>query len=206
MARRVFRNRLGELVEIPEVAASQAKNSFGELLDRVATAGAVAITRHDTPKAVLLSLEEFESLSSTRAETLEALSAKFEGLLERLQTPAARNGLEAAFNATRARGGRVSRGGHPIPEETIRRRYERSRLNLIQLLPSLAAARRTFRRQPRTGRSRSSRPLFSRVWAEPRRGRTIEDDRPPGSPSSLLSARSVANGGRARGLRDALTS
>ncbi|HXO18875.1 MAG TPA: zeta toxin family protein [Thermoanaerobaculia bacterium] len=32
---------------------------------------------------------------------------------------------------------RVRRGGHPIPEEIIRRRYERSRLNLVQLLPSL---------------------------------------------------------------------
>jgi predicted ABC-type ATPase len=36
---------------------------------------------------------------------------------------------------------RVRRGGHPIPEETIRQRYERSRLNLIQLLPSLTALR-----------------------------------------------------------------
>ena len=36
---------------------------------------------------------------------------------------------------------RVRRGGHPIPEETIRQRYERSRLNLVQLLPSLAALR-----------------------------------------------------------------
>ncbi len=36
---------------------------------------------------------------------------------------------------------RVRRGGHPIPEETIRLRYERSRLNLIQLLPSLTALR-----------------------------------------------------------------
>ena len=36
---------------------------------------------------------------------------------------------------------RVRRGGHPIPEEIIRRRYERSRLNLVQLLPSLAALR-----------------------------------------------------------------
>lgn len=108
MARHVFRNRLGELVEIPEVAASQAKNSFGELLDRVATAGAVAITRHDTPKAVLLSYEEFQALSNARSETLDALSAKFEGLLERLQTPAARNGLEAAFNATPEELGRAA--------------------------------------------------------------------------------------------------
>jgi predicted ABC-type ATPase len=36
---------------------------------------------------------------------------------------------------------RVRRGGHSIPEEMIRQRYERSRLNLIQLLPSLTALR-----------------------------------------------------------------
>ncbi len=32
---------------------------------------------------------------------------------------------------------RVSRGGHNIPEERIRHRYDRSRLNLIHLLPAL---------------------------------------------------------------------
>lgn len=100
MANHTFRNRLGELVEIPEVAATQAKNTFGELLDRVTVSGAIAITRHDMPKAVLLSYEEFESLSSTRSETLDALSTKFEGLLQRMQSPAARKGMEAAFNAT----------------------------------------------------------------------------------------------------------
>lgn len=36
---------------------------------------------------------------------------------------------------------RVRRGGHDVPEETIRRRFERSRLNLIALLPLLAALR-----------------------------------------------------------------
>jgi len=36
---------------------------------------------------------------------------------------------------------RVRRGGHPIPEETIRQRYERSRLNLIELLPHLTEVR-----------------------------------------------------------------
>jgi predicted ABC-type ATPase len=36
---------------------------------------------------------------------------------------------------------RVRRGGHSIPEEIIRRRYERSRLNLVQLLPSLTELR-----------------------------------------------------------------
>lgn len=36
---------------------------------------------------------------------------------------------------------RVRHGGHNIPEDAIRRRYERSRLNLIALLPLLAALR-----------------------------------------------------------------
>lgn len=36
---------------------------------------------------------------------------------------------------------RVRRGGHDIPETDIRRRYQHSRLNLIQLLPKLTALR-----------------------------------------------------------------
>lgn len=36
---------------------------------------------------------------------------------------------------------RVRRGGHDIPETDIRRRYQHSRLNLIQLLPKLSALR-----------------------------------------------------------------
>ena len=36
---------------------------------------------------------------------------------------------------------RTRRGGHDIPEPDIRRRYERSRLNLVHLLPHLAGLR-----------------------------------------------------------------
>ncbi len=36
---------------------------------------------------------------------------------------------------------RVARGGHDIPEADIRRRYEHSRINLIHLMPHLAALR-----------------------------------------------------------------
>ena len=36
---------------------------------------------------------------------------------------------------------RVRLGGHDVPEDAIRRRYERSRLNLIALLPGLASLR-----------------------------------------------------------------
>lgn len=36
---------------------------------------------------------------------------------------------------------RVQMGGHDIPSEDIYRRYEQSRINLIELLPSLTALR-----------------------------------------------------------------
>ena len=50
-------------------------------------------------------------------------------------------GLEAAeLHIARVKS-RVARGGHDISEEDIRRRYERSRLNLIDLLPLLRALR-----------------------------------------------------------------
>jgi hypothetical protein len=45
-------------------------------------------------------LGELEPLSRSRSEILDALSIKFEDLLERVQSPAARKGMEAAFNAS----------------------------------------------------------------------------------------------------------
>ena len=48
------------------------------------------------------------------------------------------NSLDLHIARVRAR---VSRGGHDIPERDIRRRYDASRHNLIQLLPRLASLR-----------------------------------------------------------------
>jgi predicted ABC-type ATPase len=51
---------------------------------------------------------------------------------------------------------RVIRGGHDIPGQTIRRRFEHSRLNLIQLLPLLAALRvydNSFEADPASGKT-----------------------------------------------------
>jgi len=46
----------------------------------------------------------------------------------------------AALHIARVRS-RVERGGHDIPEATIRDRYDRGRLNLIRLLPKLTELR-----------------------------------------------------------------
>ncbi|MEM1084751.1 MAG: type II toxin-antitoxin system prevent-host-death family antitoxin [Verrucomicrobiota bacterium] len=57
-----YRKQIGELHELPTIPASEAKNRFGALLDRIASQGPVAIVRHQTPRAVLISIDEFELL------------------------------------------------------------------------------------------------------------------------------------------------
>jgi prevent-host-death family protein len=107
MSTLTFRNRLGELVDVPSVAATRLKNEFGAVLDQAAR-GAVAITRHDAPKAVLVSYEEFQALVNGRAQSLNELDAELDSLLERMQTPKARKGVEAAFRASPSELGRAA--------------------------------------------------------------------------------------------------
>jgi antitoxin Phd len=108
MATLTFRNSQGELVDVPTVAASRFKNEFGAIFEQAALGGAIAISKHDQPKAVLLSYAEFESLVASRSPALDDLSAQFDGLLVRMQTPRARKGMAAAFNASPARLGRAA--------------------------------------------------------------------------------------------------
>lgn len=103
MSTRTFRNSQGELVDVPTVAASQFKNEFGSIFEKAALGGAVAITKHDAPKAVLLSYAEFESLVKSRSAALDDLSAQFDSLLAGMQTPKAKRGMAAAFNASPAK-------------------------------------------------------------------------------------------------------
>lgn len=108
MATLTFRNSLGELVDVPAVAATRIKNEFGAVLEQAVRGGAVAITKHETPKAVLISYEEFQALVKSRAPDLGDLAAEYDALLGRMQTPAAAGGMEAAFNATPAELGRAA--------------------------------------------------------------------------------------------------
>ena len=95
-----FRNSLGELVDVPAVAATRMKNEFGSVLEQALRGGAVAITRHDTPKAVLVSYDEFQALVKARSHDLNDLSAEYDVLLSRMQTPKAKKAMENAFFAT----------------------------------------------------------------------------------------------------------
>lgn len=95
-----FRNRDGKLVDVPMVAASRLKNEFGGVFEQVALSGAVAITKHGTPRAVLLSYAEFQALTASATPALDELSGRFDKLLAAMQTPEAKAGVAAAFDAT----------------------------------------------------------------------------------------------------------
>jgi len=95
-----FRNSNGELVDVPTVAATRFKNEFGAIFEQAALGGAVAITKHNTPKAVLLSYAEFEALTRASSPVLDELTEEFDALLARMQTPSAKSGMAAAFDAT----------------------------------------------------------------------------------------------------------
>ena len=93
-----IRNRRGE--EPIKITATEAKNKLGEVLDRVIQGGMVLITKHETPKAVLLSMEEYGALSSATQSRLDTLNGEFDALLARMQTAKSRAGMKAAFAAS----------------------------------------------------------------------------------------------------------
>ncbi len=82
------------------ISATEAKNEFGRILETVIQGGRVVITKHDSPKAVLISIDEFNTLSNAHRAELESLSEEFDKFLASMQTPAARAGMNAAFHAT----------------------------------------------------------------------------------------------------------
>jgi len=108
LSKLTFRNSRGNLIDVPSVAATKAKNEFGAILDKATHGGAVAITRHDTPKAVLISYDEFQTLVRARSRTLDDLGTEFDALMARMQTPKARKGMKGAFNAAPAELGRAA--------------------------------------------------------------------------------------------------
>jgi prevent-host-death family protein len=95
-----FRNRQGELVDVPAIPATRLKNELGSLLDQAARGGAVAITRHDAPRAVLVSYEEFAALAKLRTPDLGDLDAEFDRLFEDMQKSGSRDAMAAAFAAS----------------------------------------------------------------------------------------------------------
>lgn len=79
--------------------ATEAKNEFGRLLEQAIQGTTVLITKHDSPRAVLISIDHFQTLQEAPQAKLNTLTEQFDTLLERMQSPKARRGMAAAFRA-----------------------------------------------------------------------------------------------------------
>ncbi len=89
------------VAEMPSITATELKNSTADVFEQVAARRAVAITRHNKPRAVLLSIEQYEALTGEKnPDWLEKLHEEYRGLLDRMQGPEQRAAAEKLFKAT----------------------------------------------------------------------------------------------------------
>ena len=89
------------VAEMPTITATELKNTTADVFEQVAARRAVAITRHDKPRAVLLSVEQYEALTGQQnPEWLEKLHEEYRGMLDRMQGPEQRAAAEKLFKAT----------------------------------------------------------------------------------------------------------
>lgn len=94
------RNQRGEEVAAAVLPATRAKQDFGAVLDRVGRGDVVVVTRHQAPRAVILSWEEYQALAPAAEPDLDALTREFDALLARMQEQEQAGALRAAFDAS----------------------------------------------------------------------------------------------------------
>jgi prevent-host-death family protein len=119
-----FRNAAGDLVDLAQVPATRFKNELSAMFEQAALGKPVAITKHATPKAVLISYEEFRALAAARNPSLGALEAEFDALLDGMQRPAARKAMAAAFDASTESIGRAA--ARAVPKRVAARSVKRA--------------------------------------------------------------------------------
>ena len=90
------------------MSATKVKNNMGQVLDRVIQGETVLIFRHQTPKAAVVPIAEFEKLARRPETGLDRLTQKYDAMLARMQTPSARKGMKAAFDASPKQLGRAA--------------------------------------------------------------------------------------------------
>ena len=106
-----FRTARGEVRSLEAVSASRLKNAPGAIVDQAVAGRPVVITRHDAPRVVILSFDDFEGLARAREPGLGALEARFDELLAAMQKPEAKRGVLAALKATPEELGRAAVAG-----------------------------------------------------------------------------------------------
>lgn len=80
--------------------AAEAKNQFGHVLDAAIAGETVAITKYGQVRAILLSVDEYESLSQAPSSRLNLLTQRFDDMLARMQGEEAGRKMRQAFDAS----------------------------------------------------------------------------------------------------------
>lgn len=94
--------------DVVRMTSTEAQNGFGRVLDTVARGGTVLITKHNATQAVVMSVDRYEALTREEAPDLDALTAEFDAMLERMQTPGAEEAMLRALRSSPEELGRAA--------------------------------------------------------------------------------------------------
>lgn len=87
------------IADLSEVTASVLKNKFSEVA-RLAAGGPLAVSRHNRREFVILTAGQYAELRQSRRAPLESLTAEFDQLVAKMNTPKAKRATAALFSAS----------------------------------------------------------------------------------------------------------
>jgi len=94
----------GPIADLPDIPASVLKNKFSEVA-RLAAREPLAVTRHNRREFVILTAEQYEQLQHSRLAPLQHLTADFDQMVARMNTPKDRAARASFFKATAVKPG-----------------------------------------------------------------------------------------------------
>lgn len=80
--------------------ATRAKSSFSKVLQDVEKGARVVVTKHDSPRAVVVSYKDYEALRAQTERALDRMRSRFGTLVAEMQGPAFERGTDALFGST----------------------------------------------------------------------------------------------------------
>jgi PHD/YefM family antitoxin component YafN of YafNO toxin-antitoxin module len=86
--------------DMPMVTATQLKSETSDVFDLVVREGAVAVYRHEKPRGVLLSIEQYEALVGPELDWLAEITRECRAMFDAMQSPEQKAAALRLFEAT----------------------------------------------------------------------------------------------------------
>ena len=87
------------VADLSAVTASVLKNKFSEVA-RLAATAPLAVSRHKRREFVILTAGQYEELQQSRRAPLESLTAEFDQMVAKMNTPKAKRATASLFSAS----------------------------------------------------------------------------------------------------------